>query len=117
MQIIRRTEVADVDRGGYIIKRLFTKAFKEAPSDVGLYETRIPKGSVCKEQWHNKSYELVYFLTPGHALLDGKEYVLGVGDIVIVDPGEKHEWRAVDQDVQVFALRFPHLLDDKFTTQ
>jgi len=115
MEIIRRREINDVDRGGYIIKRLFTKEFETPPEDVGFYETTIPKGGICREQWHNKSYEAVYFLTPGLARIDGKEYVLEKGDLVIVDPAEKHEWCALDQDLVVLAMRFPHLLEDKYT--
>lgn len=117
MKIIRRKEVKDIDRGGYSIKRLFTKEFQEAPKDVGFYETTIQKGSKCKEQWHKKSYEVVYFLTSGVAKLDGKEYELQKGDLVILDPNEKHEWLAPANDVVVFAMRFPHLIEDKYTNE
>ena len=115
--IIRSKEINSIDRGGYIIKRLFTKVFKDAPRDAGFYETTIPKGGICKEQWHKKSYEVVYFLSPANAKIEGNEYYLGKGDLVILDPGEKHEWRAIDRDVTVFAMRFPHLLDDKYTAE
>ena len=116
MEIIRRKEVENIDRGGYIIKRLFTKVFSEPPKDMGFYETTIPKGSRCKEQWHQESYEMVYFMTPCAAILKGEEYTFEKGDLVILDPNEKHEWLAPDHDVVVFAMRLPHLLEDKYTT-
>jgi quercetin dioxygenase-like cupin family protein len=117
MEIIRRNDVDTIDRGGYLIKRLFTKVFKNPPQDVGFYESTIPKGEICKEQWHKESYEAVYFLTPGVARINGEEHKVGVGDLVIVDPGEKHEWRALDKDLVLFALRFPHLIEDKYTSE
>lgn len=95
---------------------MFTKAFTDKPSDVSFYETTIPKGGVCKEQWHKLSYEVVYFLTPSAAKLEGKDYTFEKGDLVILDPNEKHEWTAPDNDVVVLAMRFPNLLDDKYTT-
>ena len=116
MEIIRRNDVEDIDRGGYSIKRLFTKAFQEAPGDIGFYETTINPGEVCKEQWHQESYEAVYFLTPGAAKLKGEEHTFETGDLVILEPNEKHEWRATNQKLVVLALRMPHLIEDKFTT-
>ena len=116
-EIIRRKDVDNIDRGGYRIKRLFTKIFQEPPSDIGFYETTIPKGGVCKEQWHEKSYEIVYFLTPGSAKLKDQVYTFDKGDLVILDPGEKHEWQATNQELIVFAMRLPHLIEDKYTTE
>jgi len=116
MEIVRRKEVEDIERGDYRIKRLFTKIFQKLPENVGFYETTIPKGKVCKEQWHQQSYEVVYFLTHGSAKLKNETYTFEKGDLVILNPGEKHEWQAVDQDLVVFAMRFPNLLKDKYTT-
>lgn len=117
MQIIRRKEVEDIDKGGYVTKSLTTKIFEEPPKDMGIYESRIKKGDKCREQWHNKSYELVYFATKGKAKLNGKIYNFEPGDCVILDPGEKHEWIAENNEVVLFAIRFPHLLDDRFVTE
>ena len=117
MKIIKRSNIKDEDRGGYIIKRLLTKEFDNLPENVGFYETTIPKGSKCKEQWHKKSYEAVYFLTSGTAKIDGKEHRLNQGDLVVLDPNEKHEWLADENEVKMFAMRFPNLLDDKYTTE
>ncbi len=117
MEIIRKNEISEEDRGGYFIKRLLTKKFGKFPEDVGFYHTAIPKGSKCKEQWHKLSYEAVYFLTPGHAKLEGKMYSFEVGDLIVLDPNEKHEWLAIDNDVKVFAMRFPNLLQDKYTNE
>ena len=117
MKIIKRDEIIDEDRGGYFIKRLLTQIFKEAPLNAGFYETTIPKGSKCKEQWHKKSYEAVYFLTSGVAKLNGKEYKFSSGDLVVLEPNEKHEWLAIENEVKMFAMRFPNLLDDKYTAK
>ena len=59
---------------------------------------------------------MIYFLTTGHGKIVGKDYTFDKGDLLILDPGEKHEFTAPDNDVTVLALRFPHLPDDKFTT-
>ena len=93
MKIIRKSEIENIDRGGYIIKRLFTLAFDKSPNDVGFYETTIPIGGICKEQWHKKSYEAVYFLSSGEAIINGENFKLAKGDLAIVYPGEKQVWR------------------------
>lgn len=117
MKIIRRNEVSDVDRNGYLIKRLLTSPFQIPPKDVGFYETSIPRGSKCKEQWHKESYESVYFLTDGEAKLKGEIYEFKKGDLVFLEPGEKHEWLALKNEVVLFAMRFPNLLNDKYTME
>jgi len=115
MEIIRKSEIKNIDRGGYIIKRLFTLGFDIMPKDVGFYETTVPVGGMCKEQWHNKSYEAVYFLSSGEAIIEGKSFKLEKGDLAIVYPGEKHAWCPIDEELLLFAMRFPHLIEDKFT--
>ena len=66
------------------------------------YDLPARKRNARELQWHMKSHEMVYFLTPGAAMLEGKDYTFEKGDLVILDPGEKHEWTAPDNDVVVF---------------
>ena len=114
---IRRDEIIDEERGGYKVKNLLSGKFNFSIEDIAIYETNIPFGGKCKEQWHRQSYELVYFLTQGVGKINGKEYRFDIGDLVMLSPDEKHEFRTIDQEVRVLAIRFPDLPQDKYTSE
>ena len=84
-------------------------------NDGILFETRLPKGNDFKEQWHEQSTEMVYFLDRGIVIVDGDKYELQGGDILILQPKERHKIIAEYNDVTMLAIRFPNLPDDKYT--
>lgn len=123
MKIVRKNEVEILDRPGYKTQMLLDYVFESsakglAPSkNIGVYCTTVKKGGKTKEQYHKKSWELIYFLDPAEARLAGKIHKFDKGDLVMLEPNEAHEILAVYGDVEVFAIRFPHDVEDKYYTE
>lgn len=113
MKIIKLNDVPDEERGGYSIKRLFTEALTQNPQNVGFFETTVPKGSVCKHHYHTKQDEIIYFITKGKMRVESKFYDFEPGDLVILRPGDKHEFVADENEVKLIAVRLPNIVDDK----
>mgnify|MGYP001571392805 CR=1 FL=1 len=115
MKIIRSGEIDDKNRGNYMVKELGALLLHDYVNDGILFETRLPKGNDFKEQWHEQSTEMIYFLDRGLAIVNGNRYELQKGDILILEPKERHKIIAEYGDVTMFATRFPNLPHDKYT--
>ena len=79
---------------------------------IGFLTVTTPKG--CNELLHEHpvSTEVFYHITPGKVEVNGKVYDLEPGDIIILEPGDKHKQIAEDNDIELVILRIP-LSDDK----
>jgi quercetin dioxygenase-like cupin family protein len=115
MKIIRNKETIIEDRGGYLVKKLHVGEFREKLEDAVFFETSINVGGKFKEQWHKKSSECIIFLSDGLAIVDGVKHECKKGDLLWIEPGEKHKFVAAEEDLKMIAIRFPNLPDDKFT--
>ena len=115
MEIIKRSEAEELSREGYKVKKLLSFKFNKNIDSAVFYETTIPVGGSFKEQWHNESYEMIYFITSGKASINGKEIKFNVGDLLMMSPVEKHSFKAIEKDLVLLAIRFPDLPNDKFT--
>ena len=113
MKIIRLNEIPDEDRKGYSIKRLFTMPLSQRPENVGLYETTVPKGSVCKLHKHDQLDEIIYFITKAKAKLGKEIYSFEPGDMIFLSPGDIHEFIAEECDLKLIAIKLPNNKDDK----
>lgn len=115
MKIIRVDEVDDEVRGGgsYIIKRLITDELEHSPSNIGFYQTTVPKGSKVQYHSHSSLDEVFIFMTPGRAKIEDKEYRFRPKDIVFLRAGERHEIYADDEDVVLIAIKLPDNKEDK----
>ena len=116
MKIIRANEIKNEPRVGYKVKKLLGIKFEKAIDTAVFYETTIPLNGDFKEQWHKQSYESIYFLTSGMAIIDGKEYEFEKGDLLFLHPNEKHKFIATNGDLIIQAIRFPDLPNDKFVS-
>jgi len=123
MKIVRKNEVEILDRPGYKTRMLLDYVFEglgkgPAPTkNIGVYCTTVKKGGKTKEQYHKKSWELIYFLGPAEARLAGKIHKFNRGDLVMLEPNETHEILAVHGNVEVFAIRIPHYIKDRYYTE
>jgi len=115
MEIIKKSEAEELAREGYRVKKLLSFKFGKLIDSAVFYETTIPVGGSFKEQWHNESYEMIYFVSPGNATIDGVEYTFQTGDLLMMSPHEKHSFKATEKDLIILAIRFPDLPNDKFT--
>lgn len=113
MQIIRTNEVPEEGKGEYSVKRLFTEPLKHSPENVGFYLTTIPARKKVKRHFHPIALEVLFFLTNGIIEADGSAYSFAPGDIAILQPGERHEIQAEDEEVRLTAVRIPNFVGDK----
>ena len=115
MQLIRTSTIADEQREGYIIKRLFTESVKKySPDTIGFYQTTIPAGSRCPYHYHQNLLEILFFHTPAKMLINNKEFDIHPKDYIILEAGETHEIIAVDkQDVVLTAVKIPNIITDR----
>lgn len=113
MKIIRLKDVPVEERGGYSIKRLFTEELSKNPDNVGFYETTIPQGSVCGHHYHEQLDEIIMFLTKAKMRVEEKVYDFEPKDIVILKPGDKHEFVAEECELKLIAIKLPNIVDDK----
>lgn len=113
MKIIKLKEIPVEEKKGYSIKRLFTEVLSCNPQNVGFYETTIPKGSVCKHHYHKELDEIILFLTTAKMRVEQEIYDFETGDIVILNPSDKHEFIAENNEVKLIAVKLPNIPDDK----
>ena len=113
MRIVRTNEVPEEGRGEYTVKRLFTELLGHNPENIGFYLTTIPARRKVKRHFHPIALEVIFFLTNGIMADDESAYSLYPGDIAILQPGERHEIQAEDEETRVIAVRIPNFVGDK----
>ena len=115
MEIVRRLKAENLKREGYSVKHLLSFKFHKSIDSAVFYETTIPVNGSFTEQWHKESYEMIYFVSSGIAIVDGVEHHFDIGDMIMMNPNEKHSFRAKGKDLVILAVRFPDLPTDKYT--
>ena len=113
MKVIRTRTVPTEERGGYRIRRLATEPLHPSPTNIGLYQTIIPKGSKVGEHAHEQLTELLLFLTPCQVKTDEGMLSFESGDFLILEPGEFHEIYAGDEEVRLMAFKLPNVVADR----
>jgi quercetin dioxygenase-like cupin family protein len=113
MKIVRTNEVPEEGKGEYTIKRLFTEPLKHNPENIGFYLTTVPPRRKAKRHSHPIALEIIFFLTNGVVQDDESAYSFSANDIAILQPGERHEIQAGDEEVRLIAVRIPNFVADK----
>jgi len=113
MKIIRLKDIPVEEKKGYSIKRLFTEELSKNPKNVGFYETTVPQGSVCGHHYHEQLDEIIMFLTKARMRVDKQVYDFEPGDLVILKPGDKHEFVAKECELKLIAVKLPNIVKDK----
>ncbi len=116
MEIIRKKEQPEEDRGGYLVRKMLSKPIKSGFSvdSIAEYLTTVPVGGKCREHYHKNSYESVLFLDSGIGIINGEKYQFEEGDNLLLEPGDRHEFIPIGQ-LRLFAVRIPDLPQDKIT--
>jgi len=79
--------VKETEKNTYFRKVLFTGTRSQ------LVIMNIPVGGEVGEEIHTYTEQTLFFLSgTGKAMLDGKESIVGSGDVVVVTPGTKHNF-------------------------
>lgn len=114
MKLIKSNDVPVEERDGYNIKRLLTEDLEHDHENMGFYITTIPKESRVKMHYHPKGLEILIFLTKGTIEVEEGKVDVMPYDVIFLEPGEKHEISAADDDeMKLIAVRVPNYSDDK----
>lgn len=112
MKIIRVEEVERKRRSdGRIVQKLCIYPFKKAAKDSILLIVDIPKGCAEKEHYHTESVEIFYFLKNAKVEVNNETYRLAPGDILFLDPHDKHRVVADENSVKLLVIKLPSLND------
>ena len=69
----------------------------------------IPPGGEVGKETHKYTEQTLFFLSgTGMGELDGKEFPIGPGDVVVVVPGTDHNfWNTGTQDLKIYTVYAP----------
>ena len=62
---------------------------------------------------HDHSYEILYFLDKANYRINGGDYVISKGDLVIFEPGDIHGATPIENHVDLLVFQIPQISDDK----
>ncbi len=109
MQVFNRDDIQPfVGDDGAIVRELASPA-NSGVTRHSLAEIRHPPGTASLEHFHTEAEE-VYFVTEGRGgiRVDGKTYVIGPGDVVVISPGERHKvWQEGEGDLVLLVTCVP----------
>ena len=79
--------IKETENNNYFRRVLFTGTRSQ------LVIMNIPSGGEVGEETHIYTEQTLFFLSgTGKAILDGKESMIGAGDVVVVTPGTRHNF-------------------------
>ena len=62
---------------------------------------------------HEKSFEILYFFDKANYSINGEDYELDEGDLLIFEPGDIHGAIPIDNEVKLLVIQAPAITDDK----
>lgn len=90
MKFIKTREKEWQDKKGYS-KRIFLNEHDLKHPGALVQEIKIKPGEVVASHFHKKQTEIFYFLnTNGYFTVNGEKIVPEVGDILVMEPNDKH---------------------------
>ncbi len=104
---MKKYELREMTRG-WFIGDFSPTCFKTKAVEAGV--KRYAKGDHEAAHFHKVATEITTIIS-GHAEMNGVKY--GPGDIIVIEPGESTDFRALDEVVLV-AVKIPGALNDKF---
>ncbi len=114
MKVYRKDNSSKVQRAGYTAHYIADIELSHRLDTAGVILVDIPKGTKTTPHAHRELEELfialnVVSMGVGDSFID-----LKVGDIVLVEPGEKHWFESSkENEVRIIAIKLPNLKDDK----
>lgn len=80
---------------------------------IAVLLARHPERFVEDRHLHQEMFEIFYFLHDADYWIDGHEYSLSAGDLVVLHPGEPHGALPVDHPVDIVVFQVPKVDGDK----
>ncbi len=112
--INRIRDAVKVERVGYSASYVSDIEFSSLISSAGFIVVSIPAGKTTKPHAHEHIQEVFVANSQVNIFIDGTQYLLESGDVVLVDPGEFHSFQApLDSDSSIIAVKVPNIKDDK----
>jgi mannose-6-phosphate isomerase-like protein (cupin superfamily) len=109
MQLLNRDRIEPfIGDDNSIIRELASPA-NSGLSRHSLAEIRHPPGTASQEHYHTEAEE-VYFVIEGQGgiRVDGETRSIGLGDVVVITPGERHKvWQEGEGDLVLLVSCVP----------
>lgn len=114
LEIYRANEAEPKKRVGYTATYVADIKLKQEIDTTAFIVVHIDAGARTEPHAHQSLQEAFVFLDVTEIGVDGKTYSVGPGDVVLVDPGEKHWFSApADRNISFLAIKLPNIPDDK----
>ncbi len=114
MKIFRQNEIEGEKRpDGRIIKQIGDLILNQEVKDIHFLQAYHPSKFTEQQHSHEKSYEILYFLDQAKYVVNEGIYNINAGDIVVLEPGDKHGALESDNEANILVIRVPWISDDK----
>lgn len=104
---MKKFKLRDMTRG-WFVGDFSPSCFKTGAAEVGVKAYR--KGEREEAHFHKVATEITVIVS-GSARINGAKY--SAGDIVVIEPGESADFRALEA-VRTVVVKVPGALEDKF---
>jgi mannose-6-phosphate isomerase-like protein (cupin superfamily) len=117
VKVYKASEVELKGRAGYGVKYVADIALANPIESAGFILVRIPPEMKTTPHAHGKLDEAFMIMNPTRMGVDEILFDLDEGDVVLVEPGERHWFETPNGgDVMILAVKLPNLKDDKIET-
>jgi hypothetical protein len=114
MKIFKSNELkTDKRPDGRKIKQIGTISLNQKADNLHFLEAYHPSNFTEGQHGHKKSYEIFYFFDPAKYEINGEIYEINNGDIVVLEPGDKHGALEKNNETNILVIRIPWIEDDK----
>ena len=114
MKLFKANELkADIRPDGRIIKQIGTVNLNQKTDNLHFLEAYHPNNFTEGQHGHEKSYEIFYFFDQARYEINEKTYEINKGDIVVLEPGDKHGALEKNNETNILVIRIPWIEDDK----
>ena len=111
MKIIRKSEVNKESRpDGRTIQKFISENIDGLAGSYLMLTSEITEGVNEPTHYQTDSTEIFYYLTPGNINIEGEEYSLSEGDVVVLEKGDVHSIQA-KSDMKLLVIKIPDLPD------
>ena len=111
MEIFRKSEIQEDGRpDGRTIQKFLSESYDISFNSMLMLTSEIPKGVHEPTHYHAESIEIFYYLTPGNITIEGKDYNLSEGDMVVLEKNDKHSIQA-ETDMKLLVIKYPDVQD------
>jgi quercetin dioxygenase-like cupin family protein len=116
VQIYRSNDAELISLAEYGRKYVADIRFRAPLDTAGVIYVRIPAAYKTTPHTHMSLEELFVIMNSTRMGVNNDVYDLEEGDVVLIEPGEQHWFKAPDEnDVVIIAIKLPNLKNDKVT--